>query len=150
NPNQLPVLDSNPSATPNYITLPSSATLNVVAHDPDNFPNPLTYTWSMVSGPGTVTFSPNGTTDSATTTASFSATGTSVFTLRVTVTDGSAYVSKDVTVTVSDGVSVAPNLSFEAPALAPSQFQYLPDGGAWMFVDTAGISADNSGFTYAN
>ena len=58
------------------ITLPASASLNGTASD-DGKPNPpgaLTTTWSKVSGPGTVTF---GNANALSTTASFSAAGTS-------------------------------------------------------------------------
>ena len=66
------------------ITLPASVALVGVASD-DGRPNPpatLTTTWSMVSGPGTVTFADAS---SLTTTATFSAAGS--YTLRLTADD---------------------------------------------------------------
>ena len=69
-PNQRPVIVSLPWATPNPVTLPSTTTVAVAANDPDNGPAPLAYSWSVASGPGTVSFSPNGTTGSAYSTAS--------------------------------------------------------------------------------
>ncbi|MBM4165045.1 MAG: hypothetical protein FJ222_11490, partial [Lentisphaerae bacterium] len=76
-----PVIDTPAAATPNPVTLPATAALSVTAHDPNG--DPLAYTWSKISGPGTVTFTPNGTAASANSAAGFSAAGTYV--LRVTV-----------------------------------------------------------------
>jgi len=59
-------------------------------------PNVLTRTWSLVSGPGTVTFTPP---DAAHTQARFSAAGSYV--LRLTGTDGLCSRFKDVTVIVN-------------------------------------------------
>src|SRR5262249_56561216 len=80
--NQAPVVDAGPDQT---VPTPS-ATLNGSATD-DGLPNPpgaLTYTWSAVAGPGTVSFAdataPN-------TIASFSQGG--VYTLRLTAYDRS-------------------------------------------------------------
>ena len=53
--NQPPVVNAGPDQTINF---PDSATLNGSASD-DGLPNPpgaLTYTWSVVTGPGTVYF----------------------------------------------------------------------------------------------
>ncbi|MBI3828673.1 MAG: PKD domain-containing protein, partial [Planctomycetes bacterium] len=105
--NLSPVIQSAPWATPNPVTLPSTTVASVIASDPDNGPNPLTYTWSKVSGPGTVTFVPNGTTTSDSSTTTFGAAG--VYVLRITVYDGGLSTTGDVTVTVN-----APN---QAPAI---------------------------------
>jgi regulation of enolase protein 1 (concanavalin A-like superfamily) len=92
--NAAPVVNAGPDQT---VAVPS-ATLNGSASD-DGLPNPpgaLTYTWSTVNGPGTVSFAdataPN-------TTASFSQSG--VYTLRLTAYDGAASGSDDVVVTVN-------------------------------------------------
>ena len=62
----------------------------------DGGPNPITFAWSKVSGPGTATFaSPS----SATTNATFSAAGDYV--LRLTVSDSALSSTNDVTVKVS-------------------------------------------------
>lgn len=96
--NAAPEIVSAPWADPNPVTLANTTTVNVLANDPDSGPAALTYTWSKVSGPGTVTFSPNGTTASSTSTASFSAAGSYV--LRVSVSDSAASVTADVSVSV--------------------------------------------------
>jgi Galactose oxidase-like, Early set domain/K319L-like, PKD domain/Glyoxal oxidase N-terminus len=79
--NKRPVANAGPNRT---ITLPNAATLSGSATD-DGLPNPpgaLTYTWTKVSGPGTVTFAnPNA----ASTTATFSAAG--AYSLQLTASD---------------------------------------------------------------
>ena len=61
----------------------------------DGGPNPITFAWSKVSGPGTATFA---TPTSATTDATFSAAGDYV--LRLTVSDSALSTTNDVTVKV--------------------------------------------------
>jgi uncharacterized repeat protein (TIGR01451 family) len=111
--NKAPVVNAGPDQT---ITLPDSAPLSGSATD-DDIPRPpgaLTYTWSKVSGPGTVTF---GNVHAATTTTSFSASGT--YSLKLTASDSvftgtdtvlvtvnpSTSPTADLKVTVSDGKS---------------------------------------------
>lgn len=72
-----------------------TATFSGLGEDPEG--QPLTYQWTQVSGPGTVTF---GAARSQTTTATFSAAGT--YTVRVTVSDGKLTGWDDWTVTVWD------------------------------------------------
>jgi hypothetical protein len=99
--NTAPVVNAGPDQT-----VPSpSATLNGSASD-DGLPNPpgaLTYTWSAVAGPGTVSFADASVTN---TTASFSQSG--VYTLRLTAFDGAASSSDDVVVTVNQAPVVNP------------------------------------------
>jgi hypothetical protein len=97
--NEAPVITSGPTATPNSVSLPGTATVSVTATDSDG-PSALTYTWSTAAGPGSASFSPNGTTASNTSTASFPSAGT--YTLRVTVSDGRSSVQGSVGITVSD------------------------------------------------
>jgi hypothetical protein len=91
------------------VMLPNSATLN------GSYANPLggivTLGWSVVSGPGTVSFSSPA---SATTTASFSAAGTYV--LRLTATVAAVSASDDVTVTVTQPDTTPPTVSVTLPA----------------------------------
>jgi hypothetical protein len=79
------------------VTLPDTVAIDATVTD-DGLPSAasLTYTWSEVSGPGDVTFTPNDTED---TTASFSAEGSYV--LRLSVSDGELTGFDDVTVTVN-------------------------------------------------
>ena len=54
-----PVITSGPTANPNVVLLPATTLLSVSANDPNN--RALTYTWNVISGPGIVSFNPNGT-----------------------------------------------------------------------------------------
>jgi hypothetical protein len=104
--NQAPLIDSFPFANPNPVQIPNSTTCSVLAIDDGlpNSPGVLTYTWSKVSGPGTVTFGANnGTTTAQNCTASFSAAGEYV--LRVTVSDGDLTDTDTVAVSVTGGGS---------------------------------------------
>src|SRR5688572_1437787 len=93
--NQSPTVDAGPDMA---ITLSASVTLSGTATD-DGLPNPpasMTTTWSMVSGPGTVTF---GNASASATTATFSTGG--VYVLRLTASDGTLSSSDTVSVTVN-------------------------------------------------
>jgi RHS repeat-associated protein len=112
--NQAPVVNAGSNQT---IALPTnSVTLNGTATD-DGLPNhTLTIAWSMVSGPGTVTFSSPST---AVTQATFSAPGTYV--LKLTANDSQLSSSSTTTVTVNSSanqppvVSAGPNQSITLP-----------------------------------
>jgi hypothetical protein len=87
------------AGTDQSITLPASANLSGTVND-DGLPNPpaaVTRTWSMVSGPGTITF---GNANALSTTASFSVAGQYV--LRLTADDGALSSNDDVTITVNN------------------------------------------------
>jgi hypothetical protein len=92
--NQAPVVSAGLAKT---ITLPATASLTGTASD-DGLPSGsvLTKTWSMVSGPGTVTFGSGG---SLTTSATFSAAGSYV--IKLTASDSALSASSNVTVTVN-------------------------------------------------
>jgi hypothetical protein len=92
--NHAPVVNAGPDQT---ITLPNGATLNGSATDDGlpNSPGKLTWTWSKVNGPGTVSF---GTPTAASTTATFSVAGS--YTLRLSANDGALQASDSVIVTV--------------------------------------------------
>ncbi len=118
--NQAPQVDAGTDQT---ITLPADASLSGNVTD-DGLPNPpgtVTITWSMDSGPGTVTF---GNAHAANTTATFSTDG--VYVLRLTANDGALPVSDTVQVTVnpasSGGGNQAPQVS-----VGNSQTVTLPD-----------------------
>ena len=107
---QPPAVNVSPIANAGWdleIRLPDNVvTLNGSATDDGlpNSPGTLTYTWSTVSGPGTVTF---GNANAASTTASFSADGT--YTLRLTASDGQLSSNNDLVVTVSPEPSTPSN-----------------------------------------
>jgi hypothetical protein len=96
-PNQPPQIDSL-AATPSTIYDSEQSQLSVVASDPDGGPGGLTYQWTVVSGGG-VLQNANG--PSAWYTPA-DVVGSQAVTLRVTVSDGAASVSGDVTLTVQD------------------------------------------------
>src|SRR5207248_8320229 len=93
-PNQAPVVNAGPDQTIHVL----SAALSGSATD-DGLPNPpgaLTYTWSKVSGPGTVAFANQ---NAASTTATFSLGG--VYTLQLTANDGALAGSDTIVLTVA-------------------------------------------------
>jgi hypothetical protein len=90
------------------IIMPGTAALSGTVSD-DGQPAPpgvVTLAWTRVSGPGTVVFSAPS---AASTTATFSASGTYV--LRLTASDSVLSTSDDVTVTVNPAANVAPTVS---------------------------------------
>ena len=93
--NQAPVVNAGADQT---ITLPAAASLVGTATD-DGLPNPpaaITTTWSMVSGPGTVTFA---NANALATSATFTVAGN--YLLRLTASDGQLSSSDDLAVTVN-------------------------------------------------
>ena len=102
--NQSPIISVAASADPETVTLPNSCNVSVTAFDPDG--DDLTYSWSKLSGSGGVSFSPNSTTSSNNSTASFSSSGE--YTLQVEVSDGELTVFSDVTVNVLESGSAIP------------------------------------------
>lgn len=92
--NQPPTVNAGPSQT---LTLPNTATLNGIATD-DGLPSggALTVNWSVLSGPGTVTF---GNAQQAQTTATFSAPGSYV--LRLSAFDSELTRTSDTAITVN-------------------------------------------------
>jgi hypothetical protein len=91
--NQVPSVNAGANQT---ITLPDTASLDGTASD-DGLPDgSLTTTWSVVSGPGSVSF---GNTSAMDTTADFSTDGTYV--LKLTADDGDLSDSDSVTITVN-------------------------------------------------
>ena len=93
--NQPPVVDAG---VDQIITLPDSATLIGSVSD-DGLPNPpaaLTTSWSLISGPGSVTFADPG---AVNTTVSFSTDG--IYVLRLSADDSLLSDSDDVQITVN-------------------------------------------------
>lgn len=101
--NQPPSVSAGANQT---VTFPAGVALTGVATD-DGLPNnTLTITWSKVSGPGTVTFSPPNSTQ---TSATFSTAG--VYVLQLLVSDGAASASSQVTITVNQSPIVNAGLA---------------------------------------
>lgn len=94
--NQAPVVSAGADLS---VTLPSAA--NLAGTVTDDVPASVSSSWSVVSGPGLVSF---GSTAAPATTASFSMAGTYV--LRLTATDGQFTTSDEATVQVSAPVPV--------------------------------------------
>ncbi|HUP76711.1 MAG TPA: hypothetical protein VM282_26990, partial [Acidimicrobiales bacterium] len=94
-PNQAPVVDAGADQ---FVVLPDAAVLSGSVTD-DGLPagGTLTQAWSVVSGPGPVTF---GDATAASTTATFTTVG--VYVLRLTATDTELTASDDVTITVAE------------------------------------------------
>jgi fibro-slime domain-containing protein/RHS repeat-associated protein len=98
--NAAPIVNAGDDQT---ITLPSTATLNGSFTD-DGLPTSVvTTTWSLVSGPAAVTFSPA---NQPVTTATFTVPGTYV--LRLTANDSQLSASDDITITVNPYPCITP------------------------------------------
>jgi M6 family metalloprotease-like protein/uncharacterized repeat protein (TIGR02543 family) len=110
------LLDSLPETHTYKTTGPTSlgavANPGATASDPES--NPLTYTWSKISGPGAVTFSDPAALDS---TASFRIAGTYV--LRLSVSDGIGTSFDEITIIVSPALTVTYNTNGATGGTAP-------------------------------
>jgi len=123
---QADILDAQTNYAP-FITLvsPTEGSLSLASENEtanleitamDDRSATLTYQWSKVSGPGTVTF---GSETSASTTADFSTFGEYV--IRVTVTDGDDIdATQDYAVTVIDSLNNAPTAVISSDVVAGS------------------------------
>lgn len=83
---------SNPAGKSTIISSANGLLLQAVGSD-DGLPSPLSYSWSQIFGPGSITF---GSAGAAETSATFSAAG--VYGLRVTVDDGQFTASDSIVV----------------------------------------------------
>ena len=106
--NYPPVITEEASAAPNPVTLPAPASVHVGAQDPND--DALTYTWSKLTGPGTVSFVPNGTIASNVSSATFTTDG--VYELQVEITDGEFFIYSSVEVTVLPAGSIADPIAY--------------------------------------
>jgi hypothetical protein len=136
-----PVVNAGPDQT---ITLPNNAVLDGTISD-DGLPNPpgaVTTSWSIVSGPGTVTFANASAVD---TTASFSAPGSYI--LRLTANDSLLATSDEVSITATTaGTDLIFSDGFESGNLSAWSSSSI-DGGnlsvsaAAALVGTRGLQA---------
>jgi len=143
--NLAPVVDAGRDAP---VEVGAALDLSASVRD-DGLPGPsTTVAWSVVSGPGTVTFSAPTSTQ---TTARFSATGTYV--VRATASDGALSSTDDVTVTV---VAVGSPLPLDTPvAKAFDDVEQRPTGytdwlGATLNIPRAGSTAQTIGLRFAD
>jgi hypothetical protein len=134
--NRPPAADAGPDL---MIDLPDTATLTGSAVDDGKPRGQLTYRWTLLSGPGTVTF---GTPQAATTTAKFSALGS--YAIRLTVSDGALDDFDDMVVTVHQpGAS----RTVQIPIVSGADDAMEGGGSTNKFVDlaSADVELGNSG-----
>jgi RHS repeat-associated protein len=116
--NQIPVVDAGPDQKIADFTATVMLTSTVTD---DGLPfGTLDLTWSMVSGPGTVTFADP---HAGTTGATFSLPG--VYTLRLTASDGAGSASDEVLIVLIPD-NQAPRVDAGADQLIPSRLTILP------------------------
>ena len=96
------VFISSPGAQGVVIALTNGVLFEATAND-DGLPQPLSYQWSQVSGPGPVTFLGS---NAAVSPATFTATG--VYLVRVTVSDGQFSASDQISVNIGATNSLVP------------------------------------------
>jgi serine protease len=144
--NQAPVVNAGVDQS---ITLPSNASLQATATDDGKPNNSLSYGWTQVSGPGTVTFSAA---NALASTASFSAAG--VYVLRMTVSDSVLSTSDDLNVTVaaSGNVTILNNaVTATGISLAKSATKLfaidVPAGKSSLVIKLSGGSGDGDIYT---
>jgi hypothetical protein len=105
-PNQSPNITTAAWVTPSTPVASTPATVDLRATDPDNGPSALSYTWSKISGSGTVTFNISGASSASARIATFSEAGSYV--LGINVTDGAATTTTFLNVTVQAASAVIP------------------------------------------
>ncbi|HEY0606206.1 MAG TPA: hypothetical protein VGD58_25010, partial [Herpetosiphonaceae bacterium] len=116
--NQAPAVDAGPDQK--ITDLAATVTLTSTVTD-DGLPSgTLDLTWSLVAGPGSVTFADA---HAGTTGATFSQPG--VYTLRLTASDGEETASDEVLIVLMPG-NLAPRVDAGADQLIPSQLTILP------------------------
>jgi hypothetical protein len=155
--NQPPVVDAGPDQA---IDLGAPAALHGTVTD-DGLPSgSVTQQWSLVAGPGAVTFMPP---DAAQTTAAFPAAGS--YRLRLTADDSALQASDEVVVVVSAAnaapvVDAGPDQAIALPTTTATLTGVVSDDGrpgptlsvAWSFVEGPGtvtFSAPNQAVTLA-
>jgi hypothetical protein len=119
--NQPPLVQAGLDQT---ITLPAQASLTGSAMD-DGLPSgTLSHLWSMVSGPGVVSFSA---TTALTTTASFTSAGTYV--LRLTTSDGALSGSDEIAVQVDPAANLPPTATAQSVGVTEDVAQAITLSG---------------------
>jgi hypothetical protein len=127
----------------------------------------ITVTWSAPSGQASpldwvglyavgtpdLSYDPNrwaytGGTASGSTT--FTAPAVGMYEVRYFLNNGSTKAATSSTITVSNPGSSTVQEGFESPAIGSGNYVYNPSGSSWSFVGGAGITGNNSGFTWGN
>jgi hypothetical protein len=138
--NQPPTVNAGPDQT---ITLPATATMAATVTD-DGPTGNLVYTWTQVSGQGTVTFTPNAGVEDPT--ATFSAAGT--YDLQLTASDGVLGASDSVRVVVNPadtgGGGSAQTLELRVAAGSDDAEQSLRSGKNQLGSDDLELGADGN------
>ena len=105
----------------------------------DGLPQPLTYAWTQVAGPGTVAF---GATNAANTPATFSAPG--AYLVRVTVSDGQFSASDQITVNIGATNALAPS-DWISSDIGPTTLRgYSGTSGSNWVLSAAGVGFINT------
>ena len=144
-PNQAPAI-LTPASTASKPSAGMGCAVQVTATD-DGKPSPpstLTYTWSKVSGPGGVTFSPNGTAGSSSSIATFDTAGT--YSIKVLVSDGKLSAKSTVGVTVTAALPGLKGTYFNNKTLTGDPVLTRTDGTvdfAWGGAPDPALPADN-------
>ena len=144
--NQAPVVNAGVDQS---ITLPASANLLATASDDGKPGSTLSYAWTKVSGPGTVTFSAANALASS---ASFSTAG--VYVLRMTVSDSALSTTDDVNVTVaasSNATMLTSGVAVTGISLSKSATKLyaidVPAGKSSLVIKLSGGSGDGDIYT---
>jgi hypothetical protein len=106
----------------------------------------------LVDGVVVSTFTPSGASYQSYSTPVFNVTSGShtIAFQGLDSTGGDNTVFVDTVTVATAEVSTLGDAGFEQPSVGAGQFQYQPTGSPWTFTGSAGISANNSGFTAGN
>jgi hypothetical protein len=130
-PNQRPALVGSPTASPASASPGQPVALSALASD-DGGEGNLSYFWTVVSGPGPATFSPNRSNAAKHSTATFTTPG--VYVVEVTVTDAAGASTTGQTQVILPG----------EPVITVSPYETAGEsGGSFQFVATAWDAAGN-------
>jgi subtilisin-like proprotein convertase family protein len=121
-----PSVSQQASASPNPVA-GKTTTLTVAATAPNS--DPMTFTWSLVNGPASVSYSVNGTAGASSTTATFSAWGS--YTFQVTIKDTTTGETTTSTMQQAVTVQQSPTSIVVSPTSAT-----VPQNGTKQFTAT--------------
>ncbi|HMJ89015.1 MAG TPA: Calx-beta domain-containing protein, partial [Candidatus Acidoferrum sp.] len=128
------VFISSPAAQGVVVALSNGVEFVATAIDEDAFPEPVSYAWTQVAGPGTVAF---GASNSVATPATFSAMGTYI--VRVTVSDGRFTASDQITINVGATNALVANDWIAEDVGPPTLRGFAGRSGSNWIVSAAGV-----------